>query len=170
MNQVEKEKLAQDAIDYVKKNKNIIIDEIVGNITPVEKAVAIFMAGSPGAGKTEFSKYFLEKEFGVDSIVRIDPDEIRETLPGYNGENAYLFQGAVIVAIEKVLDYVFARNFHFLLEGTFSNQDIANKNIEMQDRLITSATATWTITDDLSFRGRVASDFTSLSSASFISL
>ncbi len=91
MNQVEKEKLAQDAIDYVKKNKNIIIDEIVGNITPVEKAVAIFMAGSPGAGKTEFSKYFLEKEFGVDSIVRIDPDEIRETLPGYNGENAYLF-------------------------------------------------------------------------------
>ncbi|MCK5821241.1 MAG: SusC/RagA family TonB-linked outer membrane protein [Bacteroidales bacterium] len=41
---------------------------------------------------------------------------------------------------------------------------LANKNIELQDRLITSATGTWTITDDLTFRGRVANDFTSLSS------
>ncbi len=43
------------------------------------------------------------------------------------------------MAIEKVLDYAFARNFHFLLDGTFSNQDIANKNIERaikHDRII----------------------------------
>jgi len=41
---------------------------------------------------------------------------------------------------------------------------LSNKNIELQNRLITSATATWTIMDDLSFRARVASDFTSMSS------
>ena len=47
------------------------------------------MAGSPGAGKTEYSKRFVDgvkKDTGA-SIVRIDGDEIREILPQYNGSN-----------------------------------------------------------------------------------
>ncbi len=129
MNQFE-ESIKKKAIDYVKKNKKKIIEEVVGDANPVNNAVAIFMAGSPGAGKTEFSKHFIEQEFNNQNIVRIDPDEIRERLPGYNGKNAYLFQKAVIKAVEKVLDYVFAKNIHFLLDGTFSNQNVANKNIK----------------------------------------
>jgi len=40
---------------------------------------------------------------------------------------------------------------------------MAQTNEEYQDRLITSATATWNIFDGLSFRGRIGNDFTSLS-------
>ena len=48
-----------------------------------------FMAGSPEAGKTEYSKRFVDgvkKDTGA-SIVRIDGDEIREILPQYNSSN-----------------------------------------------------------------------------------
>ena len=51
-------------------------------------------------------------------------------MPKYNGKNAYLFQGAVSLMIEKVLDYVFRKNIHFLLDGTFSYLEVARKNIK----------------------------------------
>ncbi len=127
---IENERIKNGAIRYVKKNHKEITKRIVGDVLPTDNAVAIFMAGSPGAGKTEFSIHFIEKQFGSNSIVRIDPDEIREELPKYNGKNAYLFQGAVSLMIEKVLDYVFRKNIHFLLDGTFSHLEVARKNIK----------------------------------------
>jgi iron complex outermembrane receptor protein len=43
---------------------------------------------------------------------------------------------------------------------------LAVQETEMQDRLISSATARWTIADGLTFRGRIASDFTAVASES----
>ena len=122
--------IEEDAILYVKKEKATIIEKVVGLTPPAKESVAIFMAGSPGAGKTEFSRHFLAKQFKPNSVVRIDPDEIREELPGYNGQNAYLFQGAVSLAVEKILDYVFHNNIHFLLDGTLSHLEVARKNVK----------------------------------------
>ena len=39
---------------------------------------------------------------------------------------------------------------------------LANNQIELQDRLITSSTATWTISEGLTFRGRISSDYTGI--------
>ena len=129
-NNIGDNKIQSNAIAYIKRYKKDIIKDIVGNVSPVQNRVAIFMAGSPGAGKTEFSTHFLARQFGTGSVMRIDPDEIREKLPGYNGQNAYLFQGAVILAVEKILDYVFHNKLHFLLDGTFSHLKVARKNIK----------------------------------------
>jgi predicted ABC-type ATPase len=118
------------AVKYIRDHKKDTVKNVVGDVMPAKKAVAIFMAGSPGAGKTEFSIHFLAEQFAHNSIVRIDPDKIREELPGYNGKNAYLFQGAVSLAIEKILDYVFRKNIHFLLDGTFAHLRVARKNIK----------------------------------------
>ncbi|MDO8430498.1 MAG: zeta toxin family protein, partial [Candidatus Taylorbacteria bacterium] len=59
--------------------------------------ISIFMAGSPGAGKTEYSKNLIDL-LEMDKnhkVIRIDADELRHQLPGYTGNNSYLFQTAV---------------------------------------------------------------------------
>jgi UDP-N-acetylglucosamine kinase len=72
----------------------------LGTQTPA----ASFMAGTPGAGKTEFSKRLIEN-FSVKPL-RIDTDELREKIPGYTGANSKVVQGAASVALDRILDRV----------------------------------------------------------------
>jgi signal recognition particle GTPase len=61
-----------DYSKWARKNKKQLITEIVGDVTEVpdkEKPVAVFMAGIPGAGKTEFINRAIDKPADV---VRID--------------------------------------------------------------------------------------------------
>ena len=121
------------AKQFVKDQKKEIIAKFAGEQIPsVEKPISIFMAGSPGAGKTEVSKRLIEdlSRETTDRFARIDPDEVREMLPGYTGSNSALFQGPVIKAVEIVHDYVLAKHKHFVLDGTFSHHDVARKNID----------------------------------------
>lgn len=85
------------------------------------------MSGSPGAGKTEAALSLIES-FG--SVVLIDPDTFREFFDDYDGSNAWLFQGAVSILVEKVLDLAFKRNLSFLLDGTLTNEAKARSNIQ----------------------------------------
>lgn len=129
------QKISQDAIDYIKKNYKELIKIFVGeNVVKKEGvSISIFMAGSPGAGKTEVSKRLI-KEIGekesFKEIIRIDPDEIRNYLPEYNGKNADLFQGACSIGVEKMHDFALKKNLNFVLDGTFSNFDKACSNIK----------------------------------------
>lgn len=93
-----------------------------------ENPVSVFMAGSPGAGKTEVSKAFAKSL--NDGFLLIDPDEFRAKLPGYNGANSWLFQPAVSVLLSKVLDFAFDQKQSFLLDGTLSNLKSATENVE----------------------------------------
>jgi len=131
--------ITQNAIKYVKENSKKIIQEIVGNKASFGKnklfSVSVFMAGSPGAGKTEMSKKSIEiierdpDAKAYEKITRIDPDDIREKLPLYNGKNSHLFQAACSIAVDRIHDYVLKNNFDFLLDGTFSNYNKARENI-----------------------------------------
>ncbi len=88
------------------------------------------MAGSPGAGKTEASKELLN-EFSADkAILRIDPDELRAEFTDYDGTNAWLFQGATSILVEKVLDFALDQSQSFVLDGTLSHYDVAERNIK----------------------------------------
>lgn len=126
--------IGKDALFYVKKNKKQIIKKFVENsISHGENSnlIAMFMAGSPGAGKTEFSKRLLE-EPGLKSLVRIDPDEIREILPKklYTGKNSDIVQRSASKGAHLLFDYVMKKKLNFLLDGTFSNLKNSKKNIE----------------------------------------
>jgi UDP-N-acetylglucosamine kinase len=126
------ERLTEDSVAYVKANYKKLIKHLVGDVLPVSKPVSIFMAGSPGAGKTEFSTHLINEILGAkDKIVRIDPDEIRLWLPQYVPGKAEVFQKAVTVGVNKVHDYVKAKSYSFLLDGTFSNLDKARNNIKL---------------------------------------
>lgn len=88
------------------------------------------MAGSPGAGKTETSIELLQSlaESGL-KVLRIDPDEMRKLLPGYTGANAWMFQRAVVPIVEAIHDRALRQGQSFILDGTLSSYDVANKNI-----------------------------------------
>lgn len=127
---IEEEKLAKEARQYIKNRKREIIKKISDPAVypKTEHPISIFMAGSPGAGKTEFSRR-LNKVFELP-IVRIDADEIRDQLPGYNGKNSYVFQGAVSLGVDKILDSCLHNEQPFVLDGTLCRLDKSLENIE----------------------------------------
>lgn len=120
--------LSDEAVAWIKKNQKQIIEKFATAYpSAAGKPLSVFMAGSPGAGKTEFSKALLQ--ILRSTIVRIDPDEIRNMLPQYTPGSAHLFQTAVSIAVEKIHDYALHQHKDFLLDGTFSNLEKARDNI-----------------------------------------
>ncbi len=124
----EEQKIADEARAWVRDHRSEIIAHFVGSIEPVDFPVAVFMAGSPGAGKTEFSKRLIEKLGG--NIVRVDADDIRDMIPQYSGGNSYVFQGSAALGVEKTYDFVLKKRFHSLLDGTFQKYEKALNNIQ----------------------------------------
>ena len=58
---------------------------------PELNPTSVYMAGSPGAGKTEVSICLIDaiKQYkGSLKILRIDPDELRSNFEDYTGNNA----------------------------------------------------------------------------------
>lgn len=130
--------VSEYAYKWVKENIDFIVNKFVGDISSVERPISFFMAGSPGSGKTEYSKYFikdLNKKFQERynknfPVIRLDIDDIRPICPNYNGKNASCFQRASVLVINKLHDYVLKKKINFLLDGTFANLDYAVENIE----------------------------------------
>lgn len=53
-----------------------------------------------------------------DTIVRIDPDEIRKLIPQYTGSNTDAVKGASFLAVEKLYDYVLKAEKSMILDST----------------------------------------------------
>lgn len=126
---IEDRTVEEAALDFVAQNRRRIARDLTDQTTyPAEKLpVSVFMAGSPGAGKTEASQALIEQLGGP--VLRIDPDDYRDLIPGYNGRNSNLFQRAVSRIVDKVLDEAFAKSQSFILDGTLSNYEVASRNI-----------------------------------------
>ncbi len=117
------------AVKYIKSHKKELIERFANNsICSSEKnPVSIFMAGSPGAGKTEFSKNFIKK-FSIQAV-RIDADEIKDFLPHYNKKNSSEVQGASALGVEYLHDYALKAQKSMVLDGTFADYQKAYDNI-----------------------------------------
>jgi len=126
------EELSKAAIKHIRQ-KEILNSLVARFCDPIKypddsHPTSVFMAGSPGAGKTEFSKRLLTK-IG-QGVIRIDPDEIRDLIPQYTGGNAHLFQYAVNIGVDKIFYHALAHNQNFILDGTMANFKKAYENIE----------------------------------------
>ena len=125
--------LCDKAVLHVKEHSKDVVEEYANleTVPPSSRPVSVFMAGSPGAGKTEFSEELVDLIWkgDVHRVVRIDPDRVRMSLPGYLGGNAYVFQKAVAIAVHKIHHAVLKNKQNFILDGTLSNYDIAHENI-----------------------------------------
>jgi predicted ABC-type ATPase len=119
-------KIEQEAYDYILHHKDDLIKRFADpNIfKPVERPVSLFMAGSPGAGKTEVSRS-LVKRFEVQPV-RIDADEIRKVCEKYSGDNSHLFQKAATKGVHILFDYALQHKIHAIIDGTFAYGDALN--------------------------------------------
>lgn len=123
----------EQAKEWVRKHKKELIERFAGDeVCPsTEQQLTIFMAGSPGAGKTETSKSLIQdvyKPYNIP-VVRIDPDEMRSAIPHYKGDNTDEVKGASFLAVEKLYDYVLAQGKNAILDSTFSKYEKQEKNI-----------------------------------------
>ena len=111
-------KIEAEAIEYIKSHKKEILERFcpADLCHSVDNPTSLFMAGSPGAGKTEISKSFM-KRF-EDIPVRIDADEIRSMCPGYVGTNAHLFQKAANKGVNTLYDHALHENINCIMDGT----------------------------------------------------
>lgn len=125
--------IKQRAEAFARDNKKAIAKEITNPsiFLPDEFPVSVFMAGSPGAGKTESSRNLIKK-FTKDSqsILRIDSDELRSRFEEYNGTNSSLFMSATSILADKIHDFALSNKQSFVFDGTFSNLDRSRENIK----------------------------------------
>lgn len=126
------QKIERDALEFAKKNKSAIAKRATSKdvYRPESDPVSVFMAGSPGAGKTEASIELIERLASDVKVLRIDPDELRKEFPTYSGGNSFLFQRGISVLVERVHDMALKNKQSFLLDGTLSNFHKAKQNIE----------------------------------------
>jgi predicted ABC-type ATPase len=119
------------AIAFAKANKKSIARRLTdpAKYPADQNPVSVFMAGSPGAGKTESSIELLKK-FPEKPILRLDPDDLRSEFPQYTGTNSHLFQAGVSILVDKIHDCVLDQSQSFLLDGTLSSYEIAHRNIK----------------------------------------
>ncbi len=124
-------KIKENAEEFARSNKKKIAKDIISLYESEPNPVSVFMAGSPGAGKTESSRWLIKKLTGNDdSILRIDPDELRKYFEEYNGKNSNLFQGATSILAEKIHDFAIDGSKSFVFDTTFSKLNKAQQNIK----------------------------------------
>lgn len=99
-----KRKMTEDySLQYAKENKKVLIFSITEGKEVEEEKTAIFMTGSPGAGKTEAGKTEAAQTLMAlnDNLCVIDADKFRELFPGYVGNNSDEFQRRSALLIHK---------------------------------------------------------------------
>ena len=132
----EDQKLADEAKYLIKSKefKDMLIKKFADPVLykADSNPLTILMAGSPGAGKTEFSRRLVQKfeEMFSVKIVRIDADEFRVLFPQYTGQNSNVVQGACAIGVEKLYDSVLKNQQDVIIDGTFANYEKSIDNIE----------------------------------------
>lgn len=118
----EEQRLESHALQWLRSNMKRLKREFCNPelYDPEKNPVTIFMAGTPGAGKTEFSKSLIDTF--PKPIIRIDADEVRELMRdiGYSGNNSHCFQRAATNAVNNLYGHALSKNQSALLDGTFA--------------------------------------------------
>ena len=119
---MEENNISKKAEKFIRKNKDILFERFANKeiYHPDGFPVTVFMAGSPGAGKTEFSKVLVETF--KNKAVRIDADDIRSIFEDYDGANSHLFQNAVSIGVQELYDFCLENNFNVVVDGTFAHK------------------------------------------------
>lgn len=125
---------SSEAKAWIKANKHVLVERFASLtcFPPEATPLSIFMAGSPGAGKTEIA-HAIVQESNIP-IVHVDADAIRAVIPGFDGKNASIFQEAATVGVDKLYDYALKHRQSVLLDTTFTPYPMVRSNVERSVR------------------------------------
>lgn len=104
---------------YAKLHKKEFLRYVISDnsASAKDKKVAIFMAGTPGSGKTEVAETIVEL---ITNVCMIDADRFRERFPGYNGTNSSDFQPGASYLVDYTFTWLLLHRYSLMLDGTFS--------------------------------------------------
>lgn len=125
--------IEQAAVEFAKVHKKEIARELTDTkrFPPDAIPVSVFMAGSPGAGKTESSLRLIERLSGDGhSVLRIDADDLRTRFRDYSGKNSTLFQYATSIIADRMQDLAIGQRQSYVFDGTLAGLEHAQKNIK----------------------------------------
>lgn len=106
-----------DYLKYAQENVHQFISDLIGDKKPSARRDAIFMAGSPGAGKTELAESLKDS---YDNLIIIDADYFRTKFGDYTGENSSHFQKATSWLVEQAFQFIVRHGYSFILDATFA--------------------------------------------------
>lgn len=127
----DEEDIKKEVIKFARAYKKKIAKQLTSlkQFPPDKIPVSVFMAGSPGAGKTESAKKLIAKFSKDRNILRIDSDDLRIKFKDYSGSNSSLFQAATSIIADKMQDYALKQNQSYIFDGTLTNLDRARENM-----------------------------------------
>ncbi len=97
-----------------------------------ENISSIFLAGAPGAWKTEFLETVLNDL--RENFIVIDIDMYRKSFKWYNGENSSEYQKTSVRVADKVLKFCFKNELNFIFDGTFRNYNKVKQNFKQCEK------------------------------------
>jgi len=109
-----------------KTNQSKVVDLFFETNKPVSTKTAFFMAGIPGAGKTEFTENTLKVTPG---LISIEHDQLVEYIDGYTPEEYYNYRKAGSVLVTRIFDECLQNEYSFVFDGTLSHEN-GVKNID----------------------------------------
>ena len=112
--------------EWARKNKKLFANRVVtaAGVQPHDEPAAFFMAGLPGAGKTEFTESLIS-DLKLKAV-RIDMDEIATQIDGYQPQEAHAFREAATDVLNAVFDRATHRRVDFIMDGTFRSSKAIN--------------------------------------------
>jgi len=132
MSAMDDKHVTEQAVLDARKRKKVYAKSVVDHLAGEERPVSVFMAGSPGAGKTETARSMrevFEQQAGAN-FIHIDNDEMRKEFENYNGFNSPLFQKAATIFVDATHDRALRRNVSFIMDSTLASFDKAKSNIQ----------------------------------------
>ena len=112
-------------LEYAQNRLEEFISELIHDSVPSEEPDAVFMAGSPGAGKTEVALGLANR---YKNHIVIDADAFRIQFPGYDGSNSSQYQKVSAWLVDQSFKFVVDMGYSFILDATFAVLS-AEKNI-----------------------------------------
>jgi UDP-N-acetylglucosamine kinase len=109
-----------------KTNQSKVVELFFETHKPIKSKTALFMAGIPGAGKTEFAENAIKTN---PELIPIEHDRLVEYIDGYKPEEYYKYRKAGSVLVSRILDECLRNGYAFIFDGTLSHERGA-KNIQ----------------------------------------
>jgi predicted kinase len=121
MDETEAKQWAKD-----KANQAKVVESFFEKNKPTSSKVAFFMAGIPGAGKTEFAENAIKTS---PEFISIEHDQLVEYIDGYQPKEYYKYRKAGSTLVTRIFDECLRNGYSFIFDGTLSHENGA-KNIK----------------------------------------
>jgi len=104
-----------------KANQNKVVRQFFKDNKPTKSKIVFFMAGIPGAGKTEFANNAIKED--APELISIEHDQLVEYIEGYKPEEYYNYRKAGSVLVTRIFDECLRNDYAFIFDGTLSHEN-----------------------------------------------